>query len=611
MISRRNFLVILLMMGVLLFMFQFSQIVKENGNDYETNEYYKTKLASGEDAWQPEEKEPALSSAGGYVLFVGDKEGSVRKTVEEWCLYVKKDFSGTEHLTEGGTPGLLLVDGASIVYEEEEKAILSYASAGVPVVFCTLPEVACIEEQESLRQLLGITEVRAGETSVEGIRLFDGFLLGGEAVYKAETEKEKEELQDFSLTMPWYVTGKGSKTYMVGLKDETRVEREEFPRILWRNRYEDTFVFAVNGDFLTDVTGLGILDGFWYEMQEYALYPVVNAQNITVADYPSLSGENDAVMEELYSRDSRSFVRDIMWPGILAMSSRQDLRMTCFLNTGYRRTDLAGLKPEDLVFYLQQFKEAGAEAGLSVNCAEEVSVGEQIAEERNFLGRMDCEYSFGAVYNENLTEELREAMEKNAYFSGIHTMTCKDRGDNCLLSYYTDSVTLQGVTAEAEKYSYRTDFANRSLATALAYSNTLLDMHRIMWPETEEDRWEKYFNKVFSNVSTYFHKFSFMEDTTLSESDNRVRALLNMSYEITAEGNDIVVYATGIRQDSWFLLRTHGQKIADITNGEYQKIEQDAYLINVQVGGTHIRLAQSDEVLQYRAPFTKGEKKGE
>lgn len=56
MISRRNFLIILLMMGVLLFMFQFSQLVKENGNDYETNEYYGTGLLSGEDAWQPAQK---------------------------------------------------------------------------------------------------------------------------------------------------------------------------------------------------------------------------------------------------------------------------------------------------------------------------------------------------------------------------------------------------------------------------------------------------------------------------------------------------------------------------------------------------------------------------
>lgn len=68
MISRRNFLIILLMMGVLLFMFQFSQLVKENGNDYETNEYYGTGLLSGEDAWQPAQKESAFASLEGYAL---------------------------------------------------------------------------------------------------------------------------------------------------------------------------------------------------------------------------------------------------------------------------------------------------------------------------------------------------------------------------------------------------------------------------------------------------------------------------------------------------------------------------------------------------------------
>lgn len=604
MISRRNFLIILLMMGVLLFMFQFSQLVKENGNDYETNEYYTTGLLSGEDAWQPVQETSAFASADGYALFVGDAEGSIAKTVEEWCFYVKIDLLCEEHLTEGRTPGLLLVDGASIDYAKEETAILSYASEGVPVIFCSLPEASCIEEQKSLQTLLGITEIKDGNTEVEGLRLFDGFLLGGEAVYKAQDFEETEKMQDFILTMPWYVTGKGTKTYMVGLKDETEVQREEFPRILWRNRYEDTFVFAVNGDYLADIAGLGILDGFLYEMQEIAVYPVVNAQSVAIADYPSLSTETDETMQAYYSRSSRSFVRDVMWPGILAMSSRQDLKMTCFLNAGYEGAGLGGLQPEDLVFYLQQLKEAGAEAGLSMNRAESISVAEQIAGTRGLLSRMDCDYSFGAVYEETVSEELREDLETNAYFSGIHTLTCRERGENFLLSYYTDDVTLQGTTGEAGTYSYRTDFANRSLATALAYSNTLIDMHRIMWPETEDDRWEKYFNKVFSNISTYYHTFSFMEDTTLSVSDSRVRSLLNLSYEVVQEDDGIAVYATGIRQEAWFLLRTHGQKIADITNGEYEQIEQSAYLVKVQVGGTHIRLTRADEILQYKEPFT-------
>ena len=166
MISRRNFLIILLMMGVLLFMFQFSQLVKENGNDYETNEYYTTGLLSGEDAWQPVQETSAFASADGYALFVGDAEGSIAKTVEEWCFYVKKDLLCEEHLTEGRTPGLLLVDGASIDYAKEETAILSYASEGVPVIFCSLPEASCIEEQKSLQTLVVFTEIKDGNTEV-------------------------------------------------------------------------------------------------------------------------------------------------------------------------------------------------------------------------------------------------------------------------------------------------------------------------------------------------------------------------------------------------------------------------------------------------------------
>ena len=35
MISRRNFFTIFLMMMILLFMFQFSMVIKENGNEYD------------------------------------------------------------------------------------------------------------------------------------------------------------------------------------------------------------------------------------------------------------------------------------------------------------------------------------------------------------------------------------------------------------------------------------------------------------------------------------------------------------------------------------------------------------------------------------------------
>ena len=52
MVSRRNFISICIMMAVLLFMLQFSQVIKENGSDYSVNEYMETEVPSGDKRWR-------------------------------------------------------------------------------------------------------------------------------------------------------------------------------------------------------------------------------------------------------------------------------------------------------------------------------------------------------------------------------------------------------------------------------------------------------------------------------------------------------------------------------------------------------------------------------
>lgn len=52
------------------------------------------------------------------------------------------------------------------------------------------------------------------------MHLFSGFFLGGEQIYEAQN-KEDEKRQDLDHNIPWYVTGAGTKTYLVGtLTDE-------------------------------------------------------------------------------------------------------------------------------------------------------------------------------------------------------------------------------------------------------------------------------------------------------------------------------------------------------------------------------------------------------
>ena len=85
-----------------------------------------------------------------------------------------------------------------------------------------------------------------------------------------------------NIRIPWYVTGSGTKTYMVGfvsnqvyrenmtqqlrakyaaVSDEDTVENMVLPAVIWRHGTSNASVFCVNGDFLSDISGVGIQIG--------------------------------------------------------------------------------------------------------------------------------------------------------------------------------------------------------------------------------------------------------------------------------------------------------------------------------------------------------------
>lgn len=79
------------------------------------------------------------------------------------------------------------------------------------------------------RKVLGIRQIRHEDVKLTGVNLFDGFLLGGQAIYQPADDKEKEERQDFPDHMPWYLLESGCKTYMVGMLADESVKNEQLP----------------------------------------------------------------------------------------------------------------------------------------------------------------------------------------------------------------------------------------------------------------------------------------------------------------------------------------------------------------------------------------------
>lgn len=599
MVSRRNFFSICIMMAVILTLFQFSLLVRDIGNNYNMNEHLaETKLAQT-DSWVSDGTEAPVET----IVYVGSNEKALAEIIRQWGNYTKRQvvqYSSLEEFERSGrdAPVILCVAGSEISTDEEVSALIALADEGQSIVLCDLPEVAVMKRLPDLCDLLGIQEVTAEEIELTGIKLFSGFLLGGEAIYQASNEKE-QKMQDMTLSVPWYLTLNGTKTYMVGLLDDELIENEVLPGLIWRNSYGNAQVFVVNGTYMYDETGLGILSGIMYELQGYELHPVVNAQNLSIMNFPEFATENTEELMGIYARDLRRLQMDLMWPNLIAAANQGNYQMTCFLTPQMDYTTQETLLPEDIVFYLKQFKEQGTEAGLSLDYLPGIDLREKVERDQGFFESTGSEYKYGAAYiDEEDLDMLAELVQEGA-LDGIRTLTGIRENTDAILSYYTDTIVNQGVTADGLTHTYSQDLRVRAVETALGYSNVLLDMKHILWPEEDEPHWEVLYEAFSSNINTYWKPFSAFDKTTLSESDERVRAFLALDYTDSRNGDSIVIELSGRSGDVWFLLRTHSESICGMTGGTYQEVEEDAYLICAQEDRLEIRMEPGNQLIYY------------
>lgn len=590
MVSRRNFFSIAIMMFVLLFLFQFSMVIRDSQNTYDTNSNLTARAADGEKAWKGQQIDLAslTETDRKYVLFVGDASGEMAKAVRRWSTYAKWNFAKCSSLDEvqeesGLLPGMVVLESEKEAGGSNLKKLENLVQNGVIIVFGCLEDPETIDRNEELKQFLGIDSVVSRKTELTGVRLFKGLLLGGEVSYETPEEADEKERQDLTLEVPWYQVGNGTKTYVMGLLDQSVtgiIKNEELPSLIWRNGVAGGSVFAVVGEYMKDSTALGLLDGMVAEASEYYIYPVVNAQNLSMVNFPAFADENSETMAELYGQSVTGIGRDIMWPSLVSIVEKGKMKMTCFMQPQADYEDGAAPDSKDLIFYLKQMKEQNAEAGISLEYKNAESLNNKLAQDAEFFRKSSSSYRYGAAFVEeqNLNtaaEELNTEMLKD-----VSTLVCEYTEEQPVVSYYTDTVTLQTVTNDGMNYHYSDDIRMRSIQSALGYTNVMLNMQDIFWPEQESDKWQVMQKKFSSNLLTYWKNFTMFDSTTLSESNTRTRTFLNLDFFQSRTDDEITLQTS--ESGSWFILRTHGEEITEIEGGTQAKIEEDAYLIQAE-----------------------------
>ena len=162
--------------------------------------------------------------------------------------------------------------------------------------------------------------------------------------------------------------------------------------------------------------------------------------------------------------------------------------------------------------------------------------------------------------------------------------------------FFLDEDTLcQAVTHDLLNYTFQSDLELCCMQTALAYTNPMLDMRRVSWPETEEAGWEVYYERSASNLHTYWKVFKQFDRITVSESDRRIRAFLSMDYTQSRVGDTITLEITGFDAEADFILRTHKEVVSQVVGGTAEELERGAWLIRAD--SPHVELTVKVDAL--------------
>lgn len=597
MVSKRKFFSIATMMFVLFFLFQFSMVLRDSKNTYDINSSLTEKKADGRNRWTPSDN---VTGADSSVVFIGNENGDMGTAISRWCTYAKRKLISCKSVStykadDKNLPEMMILESEKYADGDNLTTLETLEKKGVIIVFGCLENAKNIQNNKALMKFLGIQKVVAEETHLAGVKLFEGLLLGGEVTYNTSKDKEEKKRQDLELDVPWYQVGSGTKTYMVGLLDEKtgkNVENEDFPTIIWRNGIDYGSVFAVVGDYMKGSTALGLLDGMWAEALQYTIYPIVNAKNLSMVNFPVFADENNTEMLKLYSQSVTGIARDIMWPALISVVEKSDMKMTCFIQPQADYTDDIEPKSGNLEFYLKQMKEQSAEAGISLEYQKLDKAEDKVTKDTEFFENEKINYRFGAAFAKE--KDLKGILKDtdSGLLGDVGTLVCDYTENQPVVSYYSDSVTLQTVTSDGMNYAYSDDIRMRSIQTALGYTNVMLDMYDIFWPQEKTDRWEVMQKRFSSNLLTYWKNFRDFDSTTLSESNARIRTFLNLAYSQSREDNTITLQTS--EAGSWFILRTHGEEIDEIDGGSQTEIEADAYLICAEDTTVKIRLKEQE-----------------
>lgn len=423
-----------------------------------------------------------------------------------------------------------------------------YAREGMDFLF------ACLPKRESCDQtcmdFLGI-QAWGGERAIEGYALMEGFYAEEPFIQ----EKYGMEAADVTLS--------GRCKVFMNEYDEKKEMKDRLP-LMWRTCYGEGKIFVMNHSFLREGCGMGLLAMTLAQVEEYYLYPVVNAR-VLAADYiPLLTSRFDESCLAGYSRTGEETVRDVVWPGMISLSNRHDIPLTLLC-----RQEEGG-EEREWESYLSQASRYRFEVGWG--------------------GGPEAGFLPDGSGIRTITLEAWEGSEG----AGRHPDAVIAAEGEKEIPYLTEEgqmilpVTQELILTGQEEYRRAVDAAMGG-----GYLACLADLSPTLRLEREEDEWAAFSRRVGDNLYATGRYTSWIEGMTASDAAERAARYLAIEPELWKEESGFRLSCGRFEEEAFFLLISKREPLAG-EGYEVGKLFGDVYLLTLKAEEITVNFAGED-----------------
>lgn len=592
MLSKRVYFTVSSLMMLVLFMFQFSGIIRKKYNNFDENKYAvseKNDLNNNNVFTVLTDEDKVVKSISGYIVYIGDINTKTGNTVYEWCNYTKRNLLvyktvSQYHRYNEKYPDAVLIDSDYVNIDSDIDTFSLLTDYGINLVFCTLPSYSAISENQRFEQLCGISPHRES-VNASGLKLYSGFLFGGEAWYTKENDPDGK-FQNMKLTMPWYNTSNATKTYMsavVESEDGSKIDNEDQPAVIWRKSHDHAYVFCINGDYIKDISGMGILTAIMSESKDLDIYPVVDSQSVIVNNFPMFSFENDDAVEKYYLRNTSSLLENVIWPDISNLAESTGARFTFMTAPQINYSDNNLVSVREMDYFFRLFSEISSEAGLTTTRDDATSIDEKLTADAGIFSNYLSNYKFTSIIARK--DELENVLSsKNSLIDDVNTIVTdsQDYGGTKLFSYVNDNVINVECPVTSDKYTYSDDFRQRCFQTALAYTNIEFNMTGVCNPDDEKELWNEEIKSKSTALTSYMKNSKMFTKCSISQADKRIREFMAADYSYKQNSSYVSLDITGAQETARFIVRLRTGEVENVSGAVCTKVEKGVYLITAQ-----------------------------